>query len=65
MLLARHISLRVSPRAVEKRMTRMVWRQEIAMMDKDLCHLHYQQQVVHLLHPPEGTLSHCEEFPSI
>ena len=43
----------------------MVWRQEIAMMDRDLFHLHRQQQVVHFLHPPEGPLPHCEEFPSI
>jgi len=54
-----------SLREMEKRMMTMVWRKEIAMRDRDLCHLHRQQQVVHLLHPPEGPLPHCKEFPSI
>jgi len=40
--MVKHILLRSSPRAVEKRMTRRMWRKEIAMPYGDLCHLHFQ-----------------------
>jgi len=43
-------------RQVEKRMMRMMGRQEIAMPYRDLYHLHHQQQEVHHLHLPEGPL---------
>ena len=43
---------------MERRMMRMMWRQEIAMSYRVLCHHHHQQQVVHLLHPPEVPLQY-------